>query len=105
MTMGEMPSPEHTAPGQVRFFGSESAALFTRQVAASFQGILARNMVTDPRDPMLGFVSASIDGRPWTNTLWTRDAGVFLRELAQWGYFDHACLLAENLMRLVRKND
>ena len=91
-------------PGQLRFFGSESAELFTRQVAASYAGVLARNMITDPADPMVGFVSASIDGRPWTNTMWTRDAGVFLRELAQWGYYDHAVLLADNLMRLVEKN-
>ena len=91
-------------PGQLQFFGSESAELFTREVAASYHGVLTRNMVTDPNDPMIGFASASIDGRPWTGTMWTRDAGVFLRELAQWGYFDHACLLAANLMTLVQTN-
>jgi len=92
------------AAGQLRFFGLDSAALFTREVEESFRGVLTRNMITDPNNPMVGFVSASIDGRPWTNTMWARDAGVFLRELVQWGYFTHACLLAENLMKLVRKN-
>ncbi len=91
--------------GQIKFFGCESAELFTRQVTASFHGVLTRNMVTDLSDPMVGFASASIDGRPWTGTMWTRDAGVFLRELAQWGYFEHACLLADNLITLVQQND
>jgi hypothetical protein len=92
------------SPGSVQFFGSASATLFSAQVNASLRGVLTRNMVTDPADPMVGFASASIDGRPWTGTMWTRDAGVFLRELAQWGYLEHACLLAQNLMRLVRPN-
>jgi hypothetical protein len=91
-------------PGVVKFYGSESAELFTRELEESYHGVLTRNMITDPHDPMVGFASASIDRRPWTDTMWTRDAGVFLRELAQWGYFGHACLLAENLMLLVREN-
>ena len=36
--------------------------------------------------------------------MWTRDAGVFLRELAQWGYLEQGVLLAEALMNLVRPN-
>ena len=92
-------------PGSVQFFGSDTATLFTAEVKASLNGVLTRNMITDPADPMVGFASASIDGRPWTGTMWTRDAGVFLRELAQWGYLEHGCLLAQNLMHLVRPNE
>ena len=92
-------------PGQIRFHGSASASLFTQEIEASYCGVLTRNMVTDPVDPMAGFVSASIDGRPWTGTMWTRDAGVFLRELVQWGYLEHACMLTQNLMQLVDRND
>jgi len=50
-------------------------------------------------------VQASADGRPWTNTMWTRDAGVFLRELIHWGYFGHACMTADRLIDYVEKND
>ncbi len=36
--------------------------------------------------------------------MWTRDAGVFLRELTLWGYLEEACQTASCLMRLVRPN-
>jgi hypothetical protein len=89
---------------QVQFLGSPAAGLFSREVAESFEGVLTRNMITDPHDPNAGFAAASIDGRPWFDTLWTRDAGVFLRELAQWGRLEQAAQLAEALMSLVRPN-
>jgi hypothetical protein len=91
-------------PGLIQFSGPETAALFTREVAESLSGVLARNLVSDPADPMAGFLSASIDGRPWTDTMWTRDAGVFLRELVQWGYIGTACQVAARLIDLVRRN-
>jgi hypothetical protein len=90
--------------GRLIFFGSQAAQDFTREIDESLQGVLHHNMVLDPVDSNVGFVSASIDGRPWTGTMWTRDAGVFLRELVQWGYLDEACLLAKALMHLVRPN-
>ena len=89
---------------RIQFFGSTSAELFSREIAESFHGVLGRNMNTNPNDPMAGFVSASIDRRPWTDTMWTRDAGTFLRELVQWGAIDQAIMLAKNLMFLVRPN-
>jgi len=36
--------------------------------------------------------------------MWTRDGGTFMRELVMRGYYEHAALLAECLMRLVGKN-
>jgi hypothetical protein len=36
--------------------------------------------------------------------MWSQDAGVFPRELVQWRYMEHACLLSKNLIRLLRKN-
>ena len=90
--------------GKVRFFGSESAELFSLEIEASFQGVLTKNFVSDPASPNAGFVFASIDGRPWSDTMWTRDAGTFLRELALWGDLEHACLLADCLMSLVWRN-
>ena len=59
--------------GQVVFEGIEAARLFTRELAESLAGVLANNYVSDPGDPMVGFVSASIDGRPWTDGfVWQR---------------------------------
>ncbi len=96
--------PTNPNLARVQFYGSPSAGLFSREIAESFEGVLTHNMVTDLDDPMVGFVSASIDGRPWTGTMWTRDAGVFLRELVHWGAIDQALLLAANLVKLVRPN-
>ena len=103
-TSPSSPQPSTGQTGRVQFLGSPKAELFTREVTDSFQGVLTRNMITDPHDPNAGFTAASIDGRPWFDTMWTRDAGVFLRELAQWGCLDQAGLLAEALMTLVRPN-
>ena len=51
-----------------------------------------------------GFISASAPGMPWAGSMWTRDAGTFMRELVMRGYYQHAALLAECLMHLVEKN-
>lgn len=90
--------------GTIQFWGSRSADLFTRELSESFKGVLQKNRVSDPNDTMLGFVSASIEGRPWTDTMWTRDAGCILREMVMWGYLDEACQTADCLMKLVRPN-
>jgi hypothetical protein len=37
--------------------------------------------------------------------MWSRDAGVFLREMVHWGYIGHACLTADCLMDMVRLNE
>ncbi len=91
--------------GKIIFWDSSGASLFTQEIAASYRGVLEHNMVRDPADLMLGFLSASIDGRPWTGTMWTRDAGVFLRELVMWGDLEPACQAAECLIGLVRPNE
>jgi hypothetical protein len=97
-----MPNP--ASRGRLTFWGSDAAELFSRELDESFEGVLAHNLIHDPADPMVGFVSASIDGRPWTDTMWTRDAGVFLRELVQWGELETACLAAARLIDLVQTN-
>lgn len=92
-------------PVTLRFYGSRSADLFTREVADSFQGVLEDSFYPVARDGFpAGFVSASLPGFPWAGTMWTRDAGTFLRELVMRGYYQHASLLAECLMHLVEKN-
>ncbi|HEV2484914.1 MAG TPA: hypothetical protein VGT08_05225 [Terracidiphilus sp.] len=89
----------------LRFYGSTSADLFTREVEDSFQGVLRRDFYARARDGFpAGFVSASLPGMPWAGTMWTRDAGTFMRELVMRGYYQHAALLAECLMHLVEKN-
>ncbi len=96
---------EDDQPVSLRFFGSPSADLFSRELEASFQGVLDKNFVAVAGNGLpAGFVSASVDGRPWTGTMWSRDGGTFMRELVMRGYYQHAALLAECLMNLVQKN-
>lgn len=94
----------NSMPGRLQFNGTEEAELFSKEIDSSIRGVLRKNFISDPNNDMQGFLSASIDGRPWTDTMWTRDAGVFLRELVQWGYFFEAKLLVENLIKLVLPN-
>ena len=96
---------EDDQPVSLRFFGSPSADLFTRELEESFQGVLRESFVRAANNGFpAGFVSASIPGRPWAGTMWTRDAGTFMRELVMRGYYEHAALLSECLMSLVEKN-
>ncbi|MFI5387821.1 MAG: hypothetical protein ACHQ50_17060, partial [Fimbriimonadales bacterium] len=91
--------------GTVRFFGSRSADLFTREITESFRGVLRQNFIREAGGPMPpGFVQASLPGMPWSGTMWTRDGGTFMRELVQWGYLEHAVMLSDCLIGLVRKN-
>lgn len=92
-------------PVSLRFFGSSSADLFTRELEESFQGVLQHNFVAEAGNGFpAGFVNASPPGQPWAGTMWTRDGGTFMRELVMRGYYEHAALLAECLMGLVAKN-
>ena len=94
-------------PGTLAFFGSSEAGLFTREVAESLAGVLRENLITRPTADGYppGFTRASVPPRPWWDTMWTRDAGTFLRELVAWGYFEHACLVAHCLIQGVARND
>jgi hypothetical protein len=89
----------------LRFFGPPAADLFTRELDASFQGVLKESFYAQARDGHpAGFVSASLPGFPWAGTMWSRDGGTFMRELVMRGYYQHAALLAECLMHLVEKD-
>ena len=96
---------QNDQPVTLRFYGSPDADLFTRELDASFQGVLEENFYPTARDGFpAGFISASAPGMPWGGTMWTRDAGTFMRELVMRGYYQHAALIAECLMHLVEKN-
>jgi hypothetical protein len=96
---------ETDQPVSLRFFGSPDAELFTKELDASFQGVLERNFVSVAGNGFpAGFVNASLPGFPWAGTMWSRDGGTFMRELVMRGYLEHASLLAECLMHLVKKN-
>lgn len=95
----------HDTPARLSFMGSEAAELFAIELRESMEGVLRKNYHTALEGDNAGFVSASVDGRPWTDTMWTRDAGVFLRELVHYGYFGHACLTADCLMSMVQANE
>jgi hypothetical protein len=89
----------------LRFSGSPDAELFTKELDASFQGVLEKNFVSVAGNGFpAGFVNASLPGFPWAGTMWTRDGGTFMRELVMRGYLERASLLAECLMHLVKKN-
>ena len=92
-------------PGRLEFFGSDTAVLFTKEVNESFQGALKLNYVSisDGKFP-LGFLQASPIPQGWSGTMWTRDGGTFLRELVLWGYYQHACQVAQCLMDFVGTN-
>lgn len=90
----------------IRFFGSSTADLFTREVDESFNGVLQKNFVEQASNGLpAGFVNASPAGQPWAGTMWTRDSGTYLRELTMRGYYEHASLVAECLMNQVEKNE
>jgi hypothetical protein len=96
---------ETDQPVSLQFTGSPEAERFTRELDASFQGVLAKNFVPAAGNGFpAGFVNASLPGFPWAGTMWTRDGGTFMRELVMRGYLGHASLLAECLMHLVERN-
>lgn len=96
---------ERDSAPTLRFEGSRSAELFSRELDESLRGALSHNFVAraDEKFPA-GFINASLPGFPWAGTMWTRDGGTFMRELVMRGYLEHASLLAECLMSLVEKN-
>lgn len=92
-------------PVTLRFYGSNTAELLTRELDASFKGVLEEDFYPTAKDGFpAGFISASAAGMPWAGTMWTRDTGTFMRELVMRGYDQHAALIAECLMHLVEKN-
>jgi hypothetical protein len=96
---------ETDQPVSLQFSGSPDAELFTKELDASFQGVLEKNFVSVAGNGFpAGFANASLPGFPWAGTMWTRDGGTFMRELVMRGYLGRASLLAECLMHLVQKN-
>lgn len=93
------------SPGQLTFFGSDTADLFTREVNESFKGALDFDFIAKPDGKFpLGFLNASPPSQPWYGTMWTRDAGTCMRELVYWGYYKHACQVAQCVMDFVGTN-
>lgn len=92
-------------PGTIRFWGSDIAELYTKEITESYKGVLAKNYVSKPDgDFPPGFVHASPIPQGWSGTFWTRDGGTFLREMTQWGYTNHARLTAAYLMKYMAPN-
>src|SRR5215472_7791867 len=90
------------APGSIDFFGSDTAVLFSKEVSESFKGVLAHDYVSNPDGGFPpGFLNASPQSQPWYGTMWTRDAGTFMREMVLWGYYEHACQVAQCAMDFV----
>ncbi|HQC36055.1 MAG TPA: hypothetical protein PL035_03145, partial [Bacillota bacterium] len=98
------PLSEKTRCGSLRFYGCEAAELFTKEVGESLAGVLRKSITYDGGSGVRGFISASVDGRVCSDSMWSRDVGVFLRELANYGYLEHACLILDANFSLVGKN-
>ena len=93
-------------PGRITFSGPDSAGLFAKEVEASFKGTLALDFVSTPGGNFpVGFLFASPTNQPWYGTMWTRDGGTFLRELVFWGYYEHACQVAQLMMDYIGTNN
>lgn len=91
--------------GKLQFLGSQDAELFSKEIEASFKGALALDFVSKSNGTYpAGFINASPKGQPWYGTMWTRDAGTFMRELVYWGDYQHACQLAQCVMDFVGKD-
>lgn len=93
------------------FSGTPHAELFGRLVNESLAGTFIENIVRNSKkDGEEGrddtaFVHTSIMGQPWHGTLWSRDAGTYLRELIYWGADEEMRLLANLLIDLVDLNE
>ena len=87
------------------FHGHPLAELFTRECVESLEGLCTYNLIRESGELPAGFVHASPPNQGWSYTMWTRDAGVFLRELVLWGRTSDARLVANCLMDLVQRNE
>jgi hypothetical protein len=96
-----MPASE---PGCLEFVGNRTAALFTREVKESIEGVLRHNLYGFDKGGDAGFVSASVPGRACAGQFWSRDGGTFARELLHWGYFREAAMVMDCALSLVEKN-
>jgi GH15 family glucan-1,4-alpha-glucosidase len=90
----------------LKFKGTSTAELYTREIEESFKGVLKYNFIGVPtKDYPMGFLRASPEPQGWNTTFWTRDGGTFLRELVHWGMLEHASTVVDCLIHLVEKNE
>lgn len=89
----------------ITFKGCDEAEWFSKELQHSFQGVLSKNYISDRQDSLFGSVTASVDGRPWSDTIWSRDAGTFLRELVHYGCFEEAKGVLQSLLKHIDVNE
>jgi hypothetical protein len=77
--------------------------LFTQLAAASFDGVMSFDYSMPPGMPT-GYVQSSPQPQPWWGTMWTRDAGTFLRECVLWGDLKAAAAAAQVLLQVAPLN-
>lgn len=94
-----------TQRASLNFYSSSSVwpGVFSQLAAASFDGVMTYDYALPPGVPV-GYVQSSPHPQPWWGTMWTRDAGAFLRECVLWGDVDAAAATAQLLMQLAPKN-
>jgi hypothetical protein len=77
--------------------------LFTQLAAASFDGVISFDYSMPPGMPT-GYVQSLPQPQPWWGTMWTRDAGTFLRECVLWGDLKTAAAAAQVLLQVAPLN-
>lgn len=89
----------------IEFKGCQEADWFSLAVEQSIQAVLQKNYSPEAASGEAGFITASVDGRPWSDTMWSRDAGTFVRELVYFGAMDEAKNIVQALFNAVELND
>ena len=89
----------------LNFFGNELAEKFSQIVNTSFNDMERFLLVRDKNDPLYGYCYQALPGFGGRNSMWCRDMGTLIRELALYGHLDSACALSSCLMDRVGLNE
>jgi len=89
---------------KLAFFGNSEAEHFTAIIRENIDGIFRNLLCMDKNSDMYGYCYEALPGYSWRDSMWSRDFGTFLRELAFLGYTEEACAIAECLMKRVGRN-
>jgi len=90
---------------KIKFYGSNTADLFSLELEKSLQGVIERLLIKDKNDESYGFVHTSLPNFIWHGTMWTRDAGTILREFVAWGHICEAKMLCGSILHHLEKNE
>lgn len=88
----------------LNFYGNELAEKFSAIVNTSFNDMEGNLLVCDKENPLYGYCYQALPGFGGRNSMWCRDMGTLIRELALYGHLDSACALSSCLVDRVGLN-